>query len=271
VLDGSAPATQTVAANGSGLAVYTMVYRATEAGLFGLNGNLSGRDARTNAVITSVDALSNNVLIEEPAELVSAISVQGSTTVDIGQTVTIVMTVTNNGQAYAMNTLPNNMYIKAGSTGGLIQISAPVAAVHITGGASALFTWRYSAAGTGLVSVSGNATGADQHLLTGIKSDMSTSDVVTVQTPANLIAALSAWPVSVGTGQYITVILTVTNNGQARAVNIVPSITAPVGAVTLQGTVQPTTQDIGGLTAGVFTWSGYKRACKFYSERGRDG
>jgi hypothetical protein len=79
----------------------------------------------------------------------------------------------------------------------------------------------------------------------------------TVQRPATLTAALAATPGTVNVGGAITVTMVVTNNGQASALNIAPSVLITSGTGNALRASGPSPTTVLTLTAGSaasFTW-----------------
>jgi hypothetical protein len=259
LLTGPQPNSITIQAGGAGS--FTWTYSADSSGSIAFFGRAEGMDIRTGQNYQSVTATSNSVIIETRPQLSSSISILRST-MNLGQTATVIMTVTNSGIADAVNTAPNNLFITSASTGGMIPVAGPSPANQtIVGGTTAYFTWTFSATGQGNVVLSGNVTGYDENSGLSVSSSMTESNSVLVQIPAQLIISLKAVPETppvIKTGQLITVYLTVSNSGQSQAISISPVANPAVngtGAANLISGPSPSSiVSINGSSYSVFTW-----------------
>ena len=260
-ISGPVPASAAIPAL-TGSASFTFVYQTGGSGPLALYGRATGSDIRTGANYYSVAASSNSINIETPAALSSIINISGST-LNVGQQVSVFMTVVNSGQAGVENVSPSTLFITSGSTGGMIPPIGPLPlSASIAGNSSAVFTWVFDATAPGTVVLSGNAFGYDENSTLFTYSNMVTSNTVVVQNPASLLSNIWAVPASpeiVKTGQRITVIMSVTNNGGAAAINITPT----ASALTVGGTgtasiyTGPVPASVASLASGAsayFTW-----------------
>ncbi|HPI04373.1 MAG TPA: hypothetical protein PKZ78_11105, partial [Candidatus Goldiibacteriota bacterium] len=230
ISSGPVPASQSIASGAS--AQFTWTYTATGAGSLAVNAYSKGYAQYSKTTITATAVSSNFITIESPASLSSALSIDG-TKFNIGQDVTVYMTVTNSGTAAANNVAPNPLNYTDASTGGLIPVSGPdPASVTVAGNTSAVFTWVYTAAGLGSVALSGNATGTDENSFVTVSSAVKSSPMIQIQSPAYLTASLNASPSYLGTGDNITLIMNITNEGQSAVNALTPD---PVGLTLTNG------------------------------------
>jgi hypothetical protein len=254
---GPNPANTVIPAGGAGS--FTWIYNLTGSGNLSYFGQAQGTDASTGATVTSVTGTSNSITVDTPALLSGNISIE-ATTINLGEALTVIMTVTNNGMATALGVSPSNLIITSGSTGGLFPINGPVpASQDIAGNSTAYFTWTYSASGQGLAALQGNASGTDQNSMLIVSSASNSSNNVNIQIPALLNVYINAVPLSVKTGQAITVYMTVTNSGQETTGNVVTSALTivPTGGGNVALTSGPNPATLGNLAGGAsgeFTW-----------------
>ncbi len=80
-------------------------------------------------------------------------------TVNTGDTITVIMRVENTGTGTASDVLPSG--ITPAGTGSVTLVSGPSIAVTIPVGGTASFTWTYTAASQGLVTLQASADGID--------------------------------------------------------------------------------------------------------------
>jgi len=191
----------------------------------------------------------------QPARLEATLSVPVPT-VNVGQPITVTMWVTNTGDATAHNIFPGPLTV--GGTGSATYVSGPDpgSLAWLMSGDVATFAWSYLATAAGVVTWDGVLTGTDS-IAGWIITATATPVSVTVQRPAALTCTLTAAPSPVGTGSPIYVTMTVTNAGEATALDVNPS------ALTLGGTGGATyfsgpegsPVTITGGTSAAFGWT----------------
>ncbi len=251
-VSGPEPATQTVAAGAT--REFFLVYKAIEAGDIGINAGVKGYNEYSGQIETSpLNSSSNMINAVSPASLVSSIYVP--TVVNRGQWFTVTMLVTNNGGAASNSTLPLPLNID-GPAGAIIQIAPSPAA--IAPGASAIFTFTYSAAGTGTLSFRGNASGTDENSLASVTSAETSSAIMRINKPASLVMNISKAQIgTVGTGEFIDIVLSVTNTGDTAALDVTPTAIALGGAGFagyVSGCVPQNVTSLAGGASAFFAW-----------------
>jgi len=190
-LSGPSPSSTSIA--GHSQATFTWTYQAASVGTVNFTGN-----ATADGPISSVSSTSNNVTIQAPASLASSITASPPN-VTSGSTITLTMTVSNNGDLTATNVAPSALTI--GGTGSATFLSGPSpSSTSIAGHSQATFTWTYQAASVGTVNFTGNAT-ADGP----ISSVSSTSNNVTITKglPMDQIARILGISNSKSTGEIL--------------------------------------------------------------------
>ena len=254
LVSGPSPASVGVLAGGA-VVTFTWVYAGASSGTVNWSGSDLGLDAGSGLTVTSPLIMSNNVLIQSPAALVSALSATPGV-VAVGQSIAVTMTVTNTGQAIANVVAPSALTMSGSGSATLLSSPSP-ASTTIPGGSTATFTWIYSAASSGTVIWTGHATGSDANSGALISSPDSASNTVTISTPAALISVLTAAPDTVNISQTIAVTMTVTNIGQSDALNVTPSalIVGGTGGVSFVSGPSPASATILAGGMWTFVWS----------------
>ncbi|HXC63467.1 MAG TPA: hypothetical protein VNZ67_03865, partial [bacterium] len=191
-----------------------------------------------------------------PAQLSGSLTITPAV-VDINDPFTVLMQVNNTGADSANNVLPNPLVISG--PGGANLSSGPVSAPSIASGGSHTFTWIYNALGTGAVNLQATASGQDQYSNFTVSSAPASSSLL-IQSPAHLTSSMAAIPTVVGTGNPLTVVLTVFNTGNSSAVNVhapaSPVVAGSAGAVLLASTVTAgANYTIPGNQSQAFTWT----------------
>ncbi|KYK28282.1 MAG: hypothetical protein AYK19_21025 [Theionarchaea archaeon DG-70-1] len=161
---------------------FTWIYTCsgTNGGTVTFSGNASGTDANSGNTIVSNTA-SATVTVQTPANLVSSIAASPPIA-KRGNTIMVIMTVQNTGQAGAVNVTPSPLTVAG--TGRVVLISGPVpASTSIPGFSSQTFTWKYKATGNGTVTFSSNASGADVNSGIIVTSPVTTSNSVIIRNP----------------------------------------------------------------------------------------
>lgn len=180
---------------------------------------------------------SGTVRVRSPAALSATLAVPANTAV--GQGFTAQLSVTNTGEAAAVNVTPCAL-----STSGLgsVSTSAPSpASAPLAPGATTTFAWPVTATAAGSVQLASCATGSDAELGAAIASAAATATTaITVPVILTSTLAVRAW---VGLGKSFTVTMQVTNTGSATA-TVSPSALALGGA----GTVSLNGAPAGGVS-----------------------
>ena len=247
----SSPAPQDVA-GAMGTASLTWTYQAVQAGI--ANPSVDGGsalDCNDGATIPAPGALWPNVVVQAPAR----ISVSPGTVpakVSVGQTFTVTAVVTNNGEATAKAVLPA---VTPAGTAAATVLGTPPSAADIGGGASATFSFTLKVSTTGTLSVSFAAAGSDANSAARILAPAASSQPVTVQGVPKLATSATVSPGKVSTGQAVQLAVTVTNSGEATAINVLPFIVVGGFAALVQGPGPAQTIASGATATFTYTYS----------------
>jgi len=187
-----------------------------------------------------------------------------ATTLSTGQMVTIYLTVTDEGGSAVNGVAPILGWNQdAGGASGLLAISGPSpATADLIPGSAATFSWVYQVVSAGTpsgdrISFSATATGVDGGCgLTTAVSALSGS--ARIERAAVLDGSVvTADPVTICSGDTITVTQTVTNTGVAGAKNVTPSLALTVegpGSV-IPGSAPAGLAWLAGGASSTFTWT----------------
>jgi len=182
-----------------------------------IDGSVSGQDVNSNA-ITSDDSAetTDGWTVQSSSDLVSTIAANPNQLSE-GQNITVTMTVTNNGGATVEDVTPSALTL-SGTGGAHLQSGPSPVSTNLDSSESADFVWVYSSSSGdhGTVRFSGHATGTDANSGNPVSSNSSSSNWITIQTPAHLsIGSISCTHTSVSKGQSgIPVTMTVSNTGE---------------------------------------------------------
>ncbi|MDP2272993.1 MAG: hypothetical protein Q8K32_19810 [Archangium sp.] len=236
-----------------GAVTFAWTFRATQLGRLTFTGGASGLDGNSNAPVLAEPVSSPAITLDTPAQLEALFSVPAHLTV--GQPFTATLVVKNSGSALAKNVLPN----PPATTGGAATTTTVATPVDLPGGATAVFTWSYTATGTGNLSLATVASGVDQAQGLTIHSNPATSNTATVQAPSALVVTALTVPSLITRGQTFDVTLVVKNTGTTAANNVVPNpnpatltVTGGAGATTSS---QPAAQNLAAGASATFTWA----------------
>ncbi|MFH1538388.1 MAG: PQQ-binding-like beta-propeller repeat protein [bacterium] len=243
---------------GGGNQDFTWTYSGSSAGDVNFTGNASGTDANDSNPVSFANQTSNDVTISTnpDAVLVSTVSA-APPTLNTGMNITVTMSVTNSGEAGASNVTPSAL--TKGGTGGATLVSGPNPAnADIPASGNQDFTWTYQASTAGTVNFTGNASGDNDGVPPPdtVQSTSTTSNNVTVQTPAALTSGISI-PATVNRNQQFTVTMNVQNTGGATANSVAPSALTVGGTsgATLVSGPTPASQNVPGGQSKNFTWT----------------
>lgn len=246
---------------GGGSATFTWSYgeNGFAAGTLRFAAQANGTDANTGAAVPSLTVNSNLIDVQEPPNLVLSSFTTAPGTLTRGQAFTVSMTVQNTGGTTANGVLPTPSPPTLAVVSGAPAASTPtvLAPVDIAAGASHTFTWSYTENGTasGSFTLGGGAAGTNAIDGSTVTSPSVVTPAVAVQAPAAL--AITAFTLPSPTGSSFTAMLTVQNNGEAGANNVLPTPQAPVttGGISATVATAPTAQDIPGGQNRVFSWT----------------
>ncbi len=238
---------QTIAGGGS--TNFTWTCTATTAGSLTLGATVAGT-ATTGGAALQATAPGVALTVQLPAELTATVATNRNTA-NVGQAVTVTLTLTNGGTSTA-----NVTSITRSTTGVAANCTAPSpASASVPTGGTRNFTWNCTPSASGTLTLSATAAGTDAVSGGAISATPAAPATVLVQAPAAITASLAALPTSVVVGQAVALTLTVQNSGGASAVI---SSVAPLksGAAATCGLVSPTTpQTIAGGASTPFTWT----------------
>lgn len=224
-----------------------MTYNLT-ATAFGTDSGTSGQ--RLGVGTTSFAAVSG-------AQLLAGLVVTPST-VSVGQQVQVRLTVNNTGQTAANNVTPS-LSVGPGS-GAVSQVGVtPPALGSLASGSFVVFTWTFTADSSAAVTFTATASGIDAG--SGALRASSAISTLTSQAAASLIARVDVTPNPLNVGQNMTVVLSVTNTGQATANSVAPllgliSSTTTFAWSSIQtGPLPAGSANISGGGSAYFTWT----------------
>ena len=171
-------------------------------------------------------------------------------TISVGQSFSLALTVANGGMSTATAVTPSDPL--ATGSGTAMRAVAPAAA-DIAGGTQHVFVWTYLATGAGALTLTTSAAGKDPGGNSVATPSVSAS--VTIQAAASLAATMAATPATVSTGQTITVTMTVTNGGMVTAKSVAPSLPSLMGSGSAMLLTTPAASDIAAGGSAMFTWT----------------
>jgi cysteine-rich repeat protein len=202
----------------SGAAVdLTAQYVATTAGELRVGLAAAGVNEHSGRPVSSSDALSTVIVVEEPAALEAAVTTVA--TVGTGAECDVEVRLTNTGQARVTGAAPQAPVVSPAGAVTFVGGPTPTSA-DLAGGASATFTLRARAdiAGTATLEIGG--AGVEENTGAGVVAEAGSATVEVLLAPF----LTGAWttPAHVSTGQTFNVSLEVINSGGAAALAVAP-------------------------------------------------
>jgi hypothetical protein len=173
----------------------------------------------------------------------------------VGQEVSLVATVTNEGGNLATAVAPVSLSQTGAGQLRVVAMPAPAFA-DIAPGASQRYAFRYSAMNTGAVTFEVGAQGNDEVAGSLVSADRS-KVLLVIESAASLTVDSVSVPARVNVGAEFTVTAKVSNGGQAAARVVTPApltLSVPNAALLVSGPTPPTVELAGGAQE-TFTWT----------------
>ncbi|MFH2137115.1 MAG: DUF2341 domain-containing protein [Candidatus Omnitrophota bacterium] len=243
--------------NTSGQKQYQWTYTAgSSSGTLNFQGYAQGTDQE--GTITSDIVKSADILVEKKAALtVSATATPA--TVSTNETINIIVTVANSGQADALSVIPS--LTPSGTASPVIDTGPSPASAPVKGGSSKQFTFTAHGTAAGTAIFTANLTaGTDENSGNNLTVTNS-QDSVTVEAPVpyELTVSLSASPSVVSSTDTITVTMNVQNTGANSISNIAPTNLGVGGsstdAIYVSGPVPANAASLASGTSQNFIWT----------------
>lgn len=214
-------------------------------GVVSFRADALGVDAFTGAAVAMSPAFETVTIVRPPA--LSLTLTSSAARVAPGERVTLTATVTNSGDARALNVAAS-----VGGAAGLTLVSAPAAAV--VGATPVGFVWEYDAVANGNFQLTVSASGIDEN--SGLVVTASTASVdVRVERPAALATTFTT-PARVNVGRLFRWKMEVSNTGDATATGVTPGLISTLSSASgaLDGGPVPTQADLVGGASQAFTF-----------------
>jgi hypothetical protein len=234
--------------------VFTWACTASAAGVLTLSGQVTGTDANTGGPLSATPTAADTAAVQTPAALSATLSIQGNpAAVNVGQTLTVRLTVSDGGTASAHVTGVTPAFGDAASC----SAAAPDPPAAVPGGGSVQFSWTCTPAAPGTLSLGATISGTDDNTAGALTA---TSNVVNVlvQLPASLVGVTSASRSTADTGQVVGVTLRLVNgSGVAANINAVAPQVLPASTAqaTCGAAAEPLPIVLAGGASTTFTWS----------------
>jgi len=257
LVSGPAPGPATLVSGGS--RSFSWTFSVSGAGTIGFSSTAGGTTC-TGPVSAPVAAASVGAVL--PAALKCAVALSASVVV-AGQWVSVTVTLTDTGGATATGVTPS--LAVGGAPGTLTGGPAPPSVAALAPGAGASFVWTFSASGAGTVTFTGGGSAADALSGRTVTAAPTTASLL-VLAPAHLsLVSFAINPSVAGNGDSVSAVLTVRNDGGVAA-----SVTAATAAATapaiLTGMSGPSPGPPVPVAAGgtaSFTWAGTAGSCGY--------
>ncbi|HET7785672.1 MAG TPA: hypothetical protein VFL36_06845 [Myxococcales bacterium] len=155
----TADAAGTVGLAGGASSTFTwnFVEDGTAAGALDFTATAAGTDTNSGSPLSAQSA-PGTLVVQAPAALSASLSLPS--VVSLGDTVAVVLTVSNTGQASAVSVQPGPLAVSGTAAVTMVATPSPSSAT-VAGGSSATFTWTLSAGSSGTLQVAASVTGTD--------------------------------------------------------------------------------------------------------------
>ncbi|HRU38707.1 MAG TPA: FlgD immunoglobulin-like domain containing protein, partial [Candidatus Goldiibacteriota bacterium] len=252
---------------GNSTGYFTWTYSATGEGEVTFTGRASGTDQVSGAAINSANTDTTVTITGPSASLAAEMSIKAlSSPVAYGQRITVILSVTNMGIADARAVSVTAMNLTGAPV--VTLVSGPSVADRIGAyNQAAYFTWIYDVGGTsGTLNMAAVISGMNDGTSV-VVSASDDADLIVSPSGADFEAQLSANVSTIGLGEVITVVMTVSNVGQQSALAVLPftnptdplSVTPTVAgtgnAVCVSGPVPLSETSVADGSSVSFTWT----------------
>ncbi len=247
---------------------FTFSCRATGAGVLQIGGNVAGTDHTSHAPLSDA-ATPDTISVQTPPSLSAALT-RDPTTISLGQTVSVTLTISNAGGASATLTRAPVPTAAVGTDQTKVSCGAPSPASlqSIPGGGNVTYTWTCAPIATGTLNLGAQVSTSDDNTHVALAQVNAPNVTVSVQNPATLVAVTQATstapnPSTVDVGQTVSVTFTLINGGSAAAdVSSVAAVVDPTSTAAAACTAplrngQPlvTPFSIPGNSNAILTWT----------------
>ncbi len=248
LISGPEPTTGQIPGDG-GSQEYKWTYKAIDKGKITFTGKASGSDENSHEKVEAT-ITSGPIEIFPPPELkVEKLELRVKEFVlqqiSEGQNFEVVMTVTNEGEATAIDVIPE-LTIEGDGKVELVSGPEPTTGQIPGDGESQEYKWMYKAIDKGKITFTGKASESDTNSGKKVESPLVTFGPIEIVAPAALKVEKLV-PQQISEGQNFEVVMTVTNEGEATAIDVTPEL--PIegdGKVELVSGPEPTTGQIPG-------------------------
>jgi uncharacterized cupredoxin-like copper-binding protein len=242
---------------GGGTATFTWTWVAgDDVGPLRLTGGAAGADANSGTQVAAPPATSGEVTIGRAA--LRAVLAASPPSVRVGEAFAVTLSLTNPGSAPVERIVPDPP--TASGTGRVEPAVAgpgPASIPTLAPGESGTFTWTFTAAAPGQLSLAASVTGFDAFSGAPLGASASVQNAVTVAAPPALsVTAFTASPATVGAGEPVALVLTL-SNGTGSAVDVtavVPSV-APASDAACTAPTPPAPLALASAAAVTVAWT----------------
>jgi hypothetical protein len=241
-----------------GTAAFSWTFSVSGAGALGWSVTVSGAGCAAIPVSMTTSA---STTVWRPAILEAALSASASVLV-AGQSVTVVLTVTNTGETQARSVLPS---LKYSSIPLSILSGPPPGSLPLSPGGSASFTWTLSPAIAGTLWVGASAGGTDANTRWPVESWTAYASMAVLARANLIVEEFTIDPRPSPAGQPVTATLRLRNTGGVAAVvdTLVPGVlSSPAGMAGPPGAAAPALPlTLAPGAVATFTWTVSTTAC----------
>ncbi|MEK7474766.1 MAG: S8 family serine peptidase [Candidatus Coatesbacteria bacterium] len=239
---------------GGSAIVFTWTFTATLAGPVRFSTTVTAADANSGVAMPAAHP-AVVLTVQRPAVLEGGPLTAQPDPVCGGNLVSVVATVTNTGEAAALDV--GGPALSPGGSGGIALVSSPPPVARLEGGQRTSLTWVYRATAGGSVEFTATVAGRDANSGSPLDTGPWVSPAITVLASAWLTGSLSI-PAGACTGRWFEVALTVTDTAAVDIPGVTPWLTLDQGAGLVESISGPSPSGPVTIAAGsrqVFVWT----------------
>jgi hypothetical protein len=242
-----------VALSAGGAVTFVWTCSASGGGALLFSLTIVGQDSWTGGFLFASRTVAG--LSVSHASLRGALAVS-ATGLGTGQTLLVMLTVTNTGGASVTGLLPPPLAVLGSAV--TVTASPPAAPATLAGGATITWSWTLTAVAKGSVSFTATVAGIESGTGAAISSPVAVSVPVVVEVFGLAVVSFTASPATVALGGIMTVTMTVSNSGTLPASLVSPSALGVAGTGRVALVAGPVPASVAVLVPGTsttFAWT----------------
>ncbi len=236
---------------------FKFTYTPNHAGTVSIAVTAKGVDSVTGTAVTTTLAAPVEVAITASPAALFVTAIADRPTVDVGQALTLTVTVANRGSGEITDFLLGTPLLGSSDGGAASLVATPDVPSRLGAGEQRNFAWTYTASHDGHISITVSAMGVDPVTGDAVVSALGAPIMVVVhQPPAALTSELRASSTTPNVGEGVTMTLRLANAAGAAAADVTAVTPVSSASMVCPATALASTPvRIAGGATETFTWT----------------